>query len=736
MRHLKRLINKGPKIIISRIFDKIQIILMKILPIAIALSTCYLFAYSTVPTTEEIAPGIIKLTIGNPDSITPYSAIRPHALTMNMEKLTNGELPFNLSDIQMKVTDRGCVVGVPLDNDEQIYGFGMQIDGFGHRGLRKTPIVNDNPLNGVGYSHAPQPFYVTTGGYGILVNTARYTTFLCGSHNRSNNASEATAGSMASNTNDLYANRSHGDRVYIDIPGADGIEVFVIKGPDMLSAVQRYNLFSGGGALPPIWGLGFKYRVKGDAIQDSVMRFANYFRENQVPCDMIGLEPGWQTEAYSCSYDWSTERFPSHKVMLDSLNEKGYHVDLWEHAYVHPSSPIREAIETYSGDFLVWNGVVPDFLLPEARKIFSEYHKYIIDEGISGFKLDECDNSNIAYASATWCFPDMASFPSGLDGERMHQLFGSLYLNTIDDIYRNNNQRAYHNYRSSGLFMSPRSAVLYSDTYDHKEYIQALCNSAFAGLLWCPEVREANNPEDFFHRLHTVLLSPLAMVNAWYLQYPPWLQFDRYKNEHGEFLPEAQEYERIARKLINLRMQLIPYLYQAFYEYSTDGTPPFRPLVLDYPDNKEVRDISDQFMIGQSLMVAPIYNGGNKRKVYFPEGIWYDFNTNKKYEGEKTYEITTELDQLPIYVRQGTLLPLADNIETISLASEIPLNCRSYGTPTARTILFEDDGVSYDYLSGKSNKVILEAAKGTVKLRRQKGSDIERYRLKGYEFID
>lgn len=94
----------------------------------------------------------------------------------------------------------------------------------------------------------------------------------------------------------------------------------------------------------------------------------------------------------------------------------------------------------------------------------------------------------------------MAQFPSGIDGEKMHQVFGSLYVNAMDSIYREKNTRTYQDYRSSGMFMSSRNAVLYSDTYDPKEYIQALCNSAFGGLLWCPEVREAHSAEDFFHR--------------------------------------------------------------------------------------------------------------------------------------------------------------------------------------------------------------------------------------------
>lgn len=696
------------------------------------LSTAQVFAQ------KEIAPGVIKLEKGEIDTFTPYSLFGGKPIIEAMKSLPTAKLPFDTEEVQIKITDRGCLIEVPLEDNEQIYGFGLQFETFGQRGLRKRPIVNDNPLNGLGYTHAPQTFYVSTKGYGILVNTARYTTFLCGSNQKTRQSMQSTEirKPISTTTEDLYKNKSNGDKVFIDVPGAKGIEVFIITGPELLDVVKRYNLLSGGGCLPPMWGLGFKYRVKGDATQNSVMRFANYFRNNNIPCDVLGLEPGWQTATYSCSYIWNKERFPQHKEMLTRLQEKGYKVNLWEHAYVHPTSPIRKELEPYSGDFLVWNGLVPDFIKPEAHKIFTDYHRTLIDEGISGFKLDECDNSNISFASATWCFPDLTQFPSGIDGEKMHQIFGSLYVNAMDSIYRAKNTRAYQDYRSSGMFMSPRSAVLYSDTYDPKEYIQALCNSAFGGLLWCPEVREAHSAEDFFHRLQTVILSPQAMINAWYLQYAPWLQFDRGKNERGEFLPKAKQYEEYARTLINLRMELIPYLYTAFRTYQQEGIPPFRPLLMDDPKDERLRTISDQYMIGNGMMAAPLYENKKSRKVYFPEGVWYNFNTNEKYEGNREYEITTELNQLPLYVRQGTLLPLAEPVPYINTQTVFNLNCKIYGTPTATCQLFEDDGVSYDFQKGQFNQVTLNAAKGKVKLTRTKGCKIKRYKLKGYEFIN
>ena len=97
----------------------------------------------------------------------------------------------------------------------------------------------------------------------------------------------------------------------------------------MREAVQRYNLFSGGGAVPPLWGLGLKYRTFTRADQASVLQVAKSLREMKIPCDMIGLEPGWQSHAYSCSLAWSKERFPEHEAMVQELRQSGFKINLW-----------------------------------------------------------------------------------------------------------------------------------------------------------------------------------------------------------------------------------------------------------------------------------------------------------------------------------------------------------------------------------------------------------------------
>jgi alpha-D-xyloside xylohydrolase len=690
---------------------------------------------------EEIAPGVLKLSVGVPDQFTPYSFCDQQPMYKAMELLPECNLPEYLKNIKIELTNRGCKVDVPLTDAEQLYGFGLQINSFNQRGLKRRPIVNDNPLNNLGYTHAPVPMYLSTAGYAILVNTSRYSDFYCGTLSKQQHAAQAQNvqnNKTVFSTEELYAGQTPANgSVVVDIPQAKGIELFIFLGPEMKHALQRYNLFSGGGAMPALWGLGIKYRVKGDSRDTDVYTTAEYFRKNNIPCDVIGLEPRWQTAAYSCSYKWNNETFPQPQEFIDSMKKLNLKINLWEHAFTHPSSPIYENLAPYSGDYKVWNGLVPDFTLAEACSVFGSYHENtFVKQGISGFKLDECDNSNLAEGHATWSFPEVSRFPSGIDGEQMHQNFGLLYAKVINEIYRKNNLRTYLDYRASGAFASSLPASLYSDTYDHTEYIRMITNSGFSGLLWSPELRESHSDTELMRRIQTSVLSAQTLVNSWYLQHPPWLQWDKAKNNNNEFLSNAGELEAMVRTQFNFRMSLIPYLYSAFARYKQEGIPPFRALIVDYPEDKNVTDIYDEYMIGDAILAAPLTGESDTRNVYLPQGTWYNFNTNEKYEGGKTYQVRTALDQIPIFVKEGTLLPLAAPVQSVAPSTVFSLNCRVYGKHPATTTLFEDDGESYNFEKGDFTSLVLSwnGKKGSVK--RHGSYNKVRYKVQNWEHIN
>ena len=685
--------------------------------------------------TTTVADGVQRIVYGDPDKLTPYSFCENKPLADEMAVLPKGGLPFRLNDINIRVNQRGTVVEIPLGDSEQIYGLGMQIGSFDQRGLKKRPIVNDNPLNDLGYTHGPTTFYLSNKGYGILINTARYTTFYFGTTSKLAGSADTATGGGGS-VQELYKSRAGAGYVTVDIPGARGIDVFVFNGPDIKTALQRYNLFSGGGALPAIWGLGIKYRVKADFSQGQVDAMAAYFRSHHMPCDVLGLEPKWQTASYSCSYVWNDKLFPTHDRFIDSMAKMGFHLNLWEHAFTSPVSPLFEVLKNKAGDYKVWNGLVPDFADTAAQRLFADYHqKTFVEKGISGFKLDECDNSNLAEGHATWSFPELSTFPSGLSGEQMHAVFGLLYQQTIFDIYKKLNRRTYLDVRASNDFAASYPAAMYSDTYDHHQYIGMIATAGFSGMLWSPEVRESSSITDLMRRSQSAVLSAQTLFNSWYLRNPPWLQINIDKNNHNILMDSARIVEAQMRKLLEFRMSLVPYLYNAFAQYHFKGIPPFRALVMDYPEDKNTFNLPDEYMIGDDILAAPLTAEETGRKVYLPAGVWYDFNTNEPLKGGRTYTIHPTMTQLPIFIRAGAILPLARPVEHIAPDSQFDITCYVYGGEDAQGSLFEDDGYTFDYEKGDYNNVYLtwKDQKGAVN--RKGAFKKKKYNIIGWKVI-
>lgn len=662
-------------------------------------------------TIEKIAPGVWKISFGIQEDFKP-SFFKQTLNRDAMGCLSDDIPPFDLSSIKFNITKRGCVAELTMVDDEKIYGFGLQNNTFQQRGFRKEMRANSWSTGNVGFSHAPVPFYVSTKGYAVLVNTSRYATFYCGTMRKAIESvrfKEDNNSTVALSTVDLYKPlEKSSNSMIIEVPSEKGMEMLIFAGPTMKASIQRYNLYSGGGCLVPTWGLGVKYRAKADYDDSKIQNLAGYFRENKIPCDMFGLEPGWQSAAYSCSFVWNKTLFPSPDQFIHRMDSMGYKLNLWEHAYVFPASPLFDPLKDKSGDFSVWKGLVPDFVNPDVQRIFSDYHeKNLVDKGITAFKLDECDAADYKAADAQWSFPDISQFPSGIDGEQMHQLFGVLYQKTLLDIYNRQNKRTLFDVRSSQAFASPYAASLYSDMYDHREFVRMIPNAGFSGLLWTPEIRETKSDADLIRRIQSGVMSAQLVFNAWYLNNPPWLQYDYEKNNRDEFLPNARDLESKVRKLLELRMSLIPYLYSAFAKYHYEGVPPFRALVVDYPNDSSVYKLDDEYLIGEGLLAAPFIDGACERKVYFPEGVWYDFNTDKKYEGGEYYNIAMSLDQIPLFVKEGTILPLAKPEQYITQNTMFMITCHVYGNNCTPAYLFEDNSFTMDYQKGEFNRIRL-----------------------------
>ena len=698
------------------------------------------FSILSAQTISSVGNGIWKIVYGTPEKLLPdqFKALPNYKTLSSMPIETVPTV--SLSQIKFKKLTSGIMAEIDADDEERFYGFGLQINSFEQRGMRRDIRINSWPVGNVGFSHAAMPFYISSKGYGILINTCRYTTFYVASLTKMDptlTKLDTIDKEIKLSTTALYGkNNLTKGKVNVVVGGTGGMEIYIINGPTLLNVMQRYHLFSGGGSLPPMWGLGFQYRAKASSTADQVQEIGDYFRKKNIPCDVMGLEAGWETNSYSSSFVWNKANFPSPENFTRRMIEQGYKVNLWEHAYTAPNSPIYKSIVPYSANYKVWNGAVPDFNQAEAKAIFGKYHEeQFVKKGIAAFKLDESDGADYKEAHAEWSYPDITQFPSGIDGIQMRQLYGTLYQETIHNIYKKYNQRTFFDVRSSYLFSSPFSSALYSDMYSHADYVRMVCNTAFSGLNWSPELRESKNDADLIRRMQTMVMSSHMVANCWYLNMPPWLQYDTDKNVKGELLPNANDLEQLAKKMIDIRMSLLPYVYAAYAKYHFKGTPVFRPLVMDYPNDKNTWKMDNEYMMGESILCAPFIDSASTRSVYLPAGYWYNFNNDKKYKGDSTYVISMGLNEIPMFIKDNTILPVAKPLQYVSESSVFDITCKVYGQPTGNFALFEDNTFTNDYEKNNYNWLALSFNGNKGKILRTGDYKGKRYKISKWEFV-
>ncbi len=646
---------------------------------------------------SQSAPGVWKYIAGVPEKIDLFNTAGIKPMTSALAAMANADFPLDKDDIKAEVLNGQTCLRFPLKRNEQIFGFGLNFKTVHQRGRILQLHVDHYGGTDNGRTHAPVPFYVSDLGYGVFINSARYLTVYAGTGVRKE--SPEAPEERDRNTDRQWTSAPYSDAVEILVP-APGVEVYVFAGPTALDAVRRFVLFQGGGCLPPRWGLGFTQRVPRLYTSAQVEQEAQQFEDKQFPLDFIGLEPGWQSRAYPCSFEWDKTRFPDPPAFVKTMKDKGIRLNLWTNPYVSSFSPIYKNILPYTGSHTVWGGVVPDLTIKESQEILAnQLLKDQISIGISGYKIDECDGYD------RWLWPDVAKFPSGNRAEQIRQTYGLSLQKITTDIYRNKNERTYGLVRASNGGGASFPYVIYNDYYSHEDFITALINSGFIGVLWTPEVRSSKTSEEWLRRMQTVIFSPMAMINAWSSGTKPW---------------SFPDVEKEVREIAILRMQLMPYFYTEFAKYHFEGTPPFRGMNLEpgfsvkpkagqtnesleeNPYSEAVlKEIKDQYMAGEYLLVAPLFTGQTSRDVILPHGKWYDFYTGKFAGDGEIIKITPGRERIPVFVKDGGMIPMmTPELHAPSAGRKFDLEIRFYGTKPGSYKLYDDDGETFDYENG------------------------------------
>jgi len=635
---------------------------------------------------QKIFPGVWNFQAGENDvTLTGFAGALPAA------ELRNGSeypLPENVS---CRRFNDSIVLRISLNESDRVFGGGLLFQ----------RVMSDNAVYHLradhfrysdnGRSHAPVPFLAVTDGLGIFCNSPRPVSLYIRTAQRLEDQKQLVERSRADDPQWSCFNPPY----YIEIAvRAKGAEFVLFKGRDLKDCTAKFNLFCGGGALPPKWGLGFWHRTRMEMDSRAVRAVVDEYRKHDLPLSVIGLEPGWQSGAYPCTWDWSEKRFADSKELIAELLQDDIRVNLWENGYISKKSSLHSQLLPFAGSHLVWGGIVPDYTLPEVRQIIRRHNeKTHLDIGVSGYKLDESDGLDI------WLWPDHAEYPSGLDGFTMRNIYGTLFAATTFESFHEYDRRTWGLTRSVNGGGAYLPYVLYNDNYDFREFLTALVSSGFTGALWCPEVRGADNGNELLRRFQLLAVSPMLLLNAW---------------ATDTFVWSFPEVEAGIRQAIELRKSLMPYIYSAFAKYHFYGIPVYRPLAMDYGmfmdqqtiaqaelDDTEnpyqmvsAEDVTDQFIFGETLMAAPLAPGETSRKVIFPPGKWYDFYTGEAVacaSGVQVIEYGADAP-LPLYAPDGAVIPMEKDGELV---------IRKFGDKPGSFELYEDDGETFAYERGE-----------------------------------
>jgi len=504
--------------------------------------------------------------------------------------------------------------------------------------------------------------------------------------------------------------------------GADGgdLNYYFINGPDPKKVVERYTALTGRMPLPPLWSLGYNQCRYSYYPEARVRRLANTFRKEQVPGDVIWLDIHYQ-DNYK-PFTWNLQRFPDPPKMLSDLRAQGFHVV----TIVDPHPKVEKGYAPYdegvAGDYFVKNAddsnyegpvwpsaaeqnpgpsVFPDFSNPSARKWYGSLYKSFIDMGVAGIWND---------------MDEPAVFRT---------LNGTMPLDTVfDNEGQPTTQKEIHNVY--GQLMS-RSTFEGLSQLRPNERPFVLTRASFAGGQRYAAVWPGDNTSDWASLRQSIpMLLGMGLSGFSFVGcdiggfvgspdgelYSRWLQvgvFYPFMRSHSNLDSPDKEpwswgpvFENINKHSIELRYELLPYIYNTMHQAAETGIPALRPLFLEFPDDLNVAKTGNEFMFGDDLLVAPVLiQGETNHAVYLPTGDWYDYWTGHKFAGGTNIEMAVTLDSLPLFVRGGGFIFRQPVVQFTGQMPGNPLRVLVTPAKDSKASLYEDDGESLDYRHGR-----------------------------------
>ena len=678
---------------------------------------------------------IRKFTFGNP---FPTEAV---VVSCPAEP---GELPY--------FSREGGSISCKMASGAPVYGLGEQVRGINKRGWTYTSNCTDEPnhLESCHSLYGAHNFLLVGGEkpFGIFIDYPGTLTF------------------------DIGYTRQ--DTLTIT-PEDWNLDLYLIEAEDgrYLSIVRQFRKIIGRSYIAPKWAFGYGQSRWGYKTQEEIRQVAEGHRKNGIPLDAIYMDIDYM-ERYK-DFTVSKERFPDLPGLAADMKQEGIHlvpiIDAGvkvEDGYSVYEEGIEKGYFCKEADGTVFTGAVwpgkahfPDMLNPAARRWFGMKYKVLLDMGIDGF-WNDMNEPAIFYSEKrlNQVLDQAAEFKGkNLDLEKSNQLLGlfSSLANNPED-YRsfyhepgNTGERIRHDkvHNLYGYNMTRAAGEAFEELEPDKRILM-FSRSSYVGMHRYGGIWQGDNLSWWSHLLMNVKMMPsLNMCGFLYTGADlggfgadttedlllRWLQFGIFTplmRNHSAMGTREQEAYRFSnmeslKRIIQLRYCLLPYLYSEYMKAALEDTMMFRPLSFDYQGDPEALQTEDQVLLGDGLMLAPVYQqNALGRYVYLPEDMLLitasgpdDFRFRELKAGHHYVEAAPE--EVIFFLRKGHILPLAQTAENVEQLDETRLTAAAYLSEESSYLLYDDDGISKDYENPDNYETITVSPDGTVRCSGNKG---------------
>lgn len=519
-----------------------------------------------------------------------------------------------------------------LSVGEWVYGLGERFTSFVKNG-QIVDIWNKDGGTSSEQAYKNIPFYLTNKGYGVFVNDPGAVSYEI--------ASEKVK------------------KVQFSVPG-ESLEYYVIDGPEPKDVLIKYTDLTGKPALPPAWTFGLWLTTSFTTNYDeaTVNSFVDGMAERNLPLHVFHFDCFWMKGFHWTDFKWDEEVFPDPVGMLKRLKEKGLKICVWINPYIGQRSRLFEEgkqhgylVKKPNGDVWQVNLWQPgmalvDFTNPEACEWFAGYLRELIDMGVDSFKTDFGER-----------IPTDVVYHDGSDPVKMHNYYTYLYNKVVFEVLEEKLGK-----NEAALFA--RSATVggqkfpvhwggdcYADYESMSESLRGGLSLGMSGFgFWSHDIGGFENtaPAHVFKRwLQFGLLSSHSRLHGSTSYRVPWL-YD-------------EEAVDVTRFFTKLKCQLMPYLFDTAVYASEAGVPSMRSMLLEFPNDPAGEMLDRQYMLGDSLLVAPVFSEDGEVAYYLPEGTWMHLLSGETVEGGKWRKETYDFMSLPLFVRQNSILAIGAN---------------------------------------------------------------------------